>query len=159
MSTPADKTNPTDKPQSRGPQSGVEPRRPRPQKPRALICRYCKEEGHKISECPAVRCRRCGYRGHLDKDCTTKICEHCGKRGHMIDDCYSFKCTRCGKRGHLADDCTETIECRYCKEEGHMVRECPNIRCHNCGDNHFSNECPSMYDNRRTGPMEFTLTI
>jgi hypothetical protein len=149
MLSPAEKTNPTNKPQGSGPTNATEPRRPRPQKPRVLICNYCKEEGHKIAECTKIRCRRCGYRGHVDKDCTTKICEHCSKRGHLIADCYSFKCTRCGKRCHLADDCTETIECRYCKEEGHMVRECPNIRCRNCEENHFSNECPYMYDDRR----------
>jgi hypothetical protein len=30
-----------------------------------------------------------------------------------------------------------------------MVRECPNIRCRNCEENHFSKECPYMYDDQQ----------
>lgn len=92
-----------------------------------LFCRYCKENGHELEECPKIKCRRCGCRGNIDKNCTVDVCDHCQKVGHTIDNCYRYNNI-----------------CRFCKMSGHAINNCPSVVCRHCDDNHFSNQCPYM---------------
>ncbi len=43
------------------------------------ICRYCKEEGHLIKECPTRPSQRFGY--------APKVCRYCKEEGHLIKNC------------------------------------------------------------------------
>ena len=40
---------------------------------RTLVqCNYCKEQGHRIPECPKLLCARCRIRGHTTSSCSKK---------------------------------------------------------------------------------------
>ena len=46
-------------------------------------CRYCKEEGHILKECPKLAKRQ-----KMDKDPDSPRCSHCNSQGHEEPNCY-----------------------------------------------------------------------
>ena len=46
-------------------------------------CRYCKETGHMITDCPKLAKRR-----KLDEDPDAEKCQNCNTPGHEEENCY-----------------------------------------------------------------------
>jgi len=117
-------------------------------------CRYCKEEGHQIRDCPTKPpkgCFKCGEEGHMSRECPSgggggggNACFKCGEEGHRKSDCPNAgsgggggggnACFNCGEEGHRKSDCPNAPSggggggnaCFKCGEEGHRKSDCPN---------------------------------
>ncbi|XP_013421366.1 uncharacterized protein LOC106181514 [Lingula anatina] len=70
----------------------------------AVVCKHCKEEGHKSRDCP--------------------ICKYCKSTEHSHKDCYLLKtyCDNCGYHGHTPDECDDS-DVERIKEEDEEEEE------------------------------------
>jgi len=99
-----------------------------------IVCKYCKENGHILIECPKIQCKKCKKRGHVETNCTVSICSFCNKIGHLENDCYaknkSSKNTssnfsnKNNSAGSNINESTDSMmasdnQCQCCGEYGH----------------------------------------
>eukprot|EP00164_Ancoracysta_twista_P000811 GFYU01001071.1.p1 GENE.GFYU01001071.1~~GFYU01001071.1.p1 ORF type:complete len:168 (+),score=45.54 GFYU01001071.1:104-607(+) len=61
----------------------------RPRDPATIICKRCREAGHRVAECTKAKtCYRCNSTDHLGKECTEpERCHECGQEGHIKREC------------------------------------------------------------------------
>ena len=89
-----------------------------------LHCFFCRQDGHKIDECEALKetiCPICKQNGHTKKKCP------------KFDDTYvqKLECRFCRSKnldylGHTSNNCPQlkTKQCTLCLEFGHLSRFC-----------------------------------
>lgn len=104
----------------------------------STICYLCRQNGHKISDCPTNS-------NHAQKNTTQ--CFICNSKSHNLSNCPRNK----GKKGEITE--YKFACCFVCKEQGHIANQCPKNPngiyprggcCRTCGSKfHKQGECPS----------------
>tara|TARA_B100000795_G_scaffold259397_1_gene234335 strand:- start:103 stop:1137 length:1035 start_codon:yes stop_codon:yes gene_type:complete len=102
------------------------------------VCLRCRQEGHKMSDCPMMRGGGPASQGRK----VAVSCYNCGGNSHRASHCrkekigngFSFAtCFICGTKGHLASQCDINKQgmypngggCRVCGNNQHLVKDCP----------------------------------
>ncbi|CAG8450108.1 512_t:CDS:10 [Funneliformis mosseae] len=70
--------------------------------PPNYVCKKCKNPGHWIKDCPALK----GSRVHKSRPPSDYICNKCKQAGvHYIVNCPDYSCNLCGDNGHPPKEC------------------------------------------------------
>ncbi|KAI8908380.1 hypothetical protein EDD86DRAFT_207456 [Gorgonomyces haynaldii] len=118
--------------------------------PETIVCRFCRNPGHKFKDCPQKKtlCHLCGADHDPIRCPLADICWHCCQRGHTKSQCPDKSsrrhCQYCSKSTHSTLDC-HLVWRSYKKR--HASKRKIQTYCYNCaGESHFGDECPQHKD-------------
>ena len=134
------------------------------------LCRFCKQPGHHVDQCPTVK-YVAGRSTAIHFWCE---CFECHSFGHKMEDCPTLPVpppapkigppsTATAPRPVLASDLSKTAynrvlhlgHCFKCGAKGHRSNVCPNPRaCALCAGveapkSHTTNDCPRLSDKKK----------
>jgi hypothetical protein len=90
-----------------------------------ITCTRCNESGHFYKNCTSKQCRFCKNFGHIVKECPELASKLAAERGRW--------CSFCEESGHTVYFCNNSSNiknidkfCPFCRTDEHSLKECPS---------------------------------
>ncbi|MCJ1397221.1 hypothetical protein MMC11_000413 [Xylographa trunciseda] len=132
-------------------------------------CLVCAQEGHTISNCPALVCKTCNkYKEHFTHSCPqTRKCQKCRGAGHDKEHCpyklprlvaSEIQCDLCQRFGHAESDCELRWRMSGLPNPSGIPIHTAVLHCFECGKSgHLGNDCPTRNPRKQMGSSTWSL--